>query len=217
MRRITALSTLVAVATMFAPHASARMAPGPGAGADLSNLAFASDNVRIGKHLYLYFGGGYDGINSAGKSYSRGFAGRGRCFTFKRKQIKLTICMATAKSRKIADEDFVFDPALQSASLSLSGPKGKTELDWTGKGRPEPGASPAADPSYGAFAWADLYRNARARGKILGRKIPLKGFSAWSFLDEGAMAYASSHGSSTTVWTSPGGLVHIRTVRRVRL
>ena len=220
MRRTLAAAAAAAAALISmlpgAAPAGARVLSAPGVYGGVGHAALAIDNLRIGKQLYMYAAGGFGGLTAEGKTYQRGFATRGKCFEFKKKHFKVTICMASGHSQKIGQDDFTFDPALQAAQLSMKGSEGRTNVEWTGRGKPSPEPGIAADPEFGALVDASVYRGARAHGTILGRRLAFKGFDAWSFLEEGADVFVINH-ARVQLWHSADGLVHVRAVKRVRI
>jgi hypothetical protein len=218
MRRLSVLISLLTMA-LLAPAlpATAHLPAGPGAYASAGTAAIASDNVRVGGRLYMYIAGGMQSTSSSsGEARTDGFAARGRCYELEKKNFKLTVCMASFRTRPIGSGAYTFDPALGSATLSMKDRRGDTKLTWAGRGVPSPDAGPAADPTFGAFAWAHVYRDARAKGTILGRHLELKGFDSWSFLDEGADAMVVTNGRDR-LWRGSSGLYHLRTVSRTPL
>lgn len=217
MRRLPAVATLLGM-VLLVPGIPARanVTETPSAYGEVSRFALASDNLRIGGKLYMYVAGGYEGVSADGEQYSKGFATRGRCYEFKKKHFKITVCMASSRAKNVPEGAFGVDPALRDAHLSIKGADGATKLRWTGRGVPSPDAWPAADPEFGAFAYAHVYRAARPRGTILGRRLDFRGFDAWSFLDEGADALVINHARATLRRTSDG-IWHLRTVKRVRI
>lgn len=216
MRRLPVLLTTLAlafsgVATQAPAHAAAA-----GAGAALFQGALVTTQARVGGRLFMYLAGGTKGVADNGTQFAFGFAARGPCISIKRKQFKMTMCTASFRPHEIADEDFTFDPALDSAHLRLHEGKDRASVAWTGRGDRQPDAGPEADPGYGAYAYADVYRDAKAKGVVLGRRIETGHFGDWSFLDEGADAEVSTHGP-LKFWRTADGRYHVRLVRRTRI
>jgi hypothetical protein len=179
-----AISAIVVLGLAPLPGAGAQE---PGVYASVSQFAYATNIVHQGGHDYMYLVGADRNQVIGGKTRTTAFAKRVRCLTLERKRLKMIACAAFVFPKRIPDRAFEFDTLMDSASVRFKGKDGTTAMRWTGRGTPEPNAAPYADASYGAGAYGEVYRNARARGKILGQRYP-KSRMGFSILIEGAMA-----------------------------
>jgi hypothetical protein len=158
----------------------------PGVDARVSQFAYATAIVHKGGADYMYIAGAQRMTRVDGRTKTTGYAKKSKCVTLERKHIKLIACAAFVFPHRIPDAAFEFDPLLESASVRMKDKGGATGMSWAGRGTPEPYAQPYADASYGG-AYAEVYRIAKARGKILGERYP-RGWMGFALLNEGVMA-----------------------------
>jgi hypothetical protein len=215
VRRTFTICRLVATGAVLVgllPSSGAR-AQEPGVDASISQLAYATNIVRHGGHDYMYIVGAEHVTRPNGRTRTTAYAKRSRCVTLEKKHIKLIACAAFVFPKRIPENAFEFDPLLQSARVRIKGKDGRTDVKWSGRSTPEPNASPFADASYGAGAYAEVYRVARASGTILGERYP-RGPMGFALLIEGAMAEAYTAGD-TTITRMDNGALKIETRRRI--
>ena len=199
------LAALVVVAVgLVAPPAGAQ-ASRPGAEAIVSQFAYATNIVHKDGSDYMYLAGAERSTRSNGRTKTVAFAERSKCLTLQKKNLKLIACAAFVYPRRIPDAAFEFDPLLESASVWMKGKGGRTAMRWAGRGTPEPDAGPYADAGYGAGAYADLYRSARASGRILDERYPKGGFG-FALMDEGVGAEGYTSRNVTVTRMDNGAL-----------
>lgn len=176
----------------------------PGVHASVSQFAYATNIIHKDGDDYMYLVGAQRNTRVDGRTRTTAFAKRAKCLTMKRKRIKLIVCAAFVFPRRIPENAFDFDPLMESASVRFKRKGVATAMRWAGRGTPEPNVSPYADASYGAGAYAEMYRIARASGKILGERYP-RGRMGFSLLIEGAMAEGYTSRDVSIVPAENGG------------
>jgi hypothetical protein len=213
MRRICLLAC-VALLTGMAPAGAHVLPKEPKAGGSLTQFAYASNIVRIKGADYMILAGATRVTKPTGAVKTTAYAQRSKCATLERKRIKVIACATFVFPHKVPARTFEFDPLMESAGLRLPNGGRPTELTWKGLGTPSPDAAPGADPQYGAFAYAELYRNARADGRLLGVQYHGRHFGAFAILNEGvgADAYQSR---GLRIERLPGGALKVRAVYRL--
>lgn len=185
MRKLTAVLAC-ALLLGLVPGASVG-AQEPGVDASVNEFAYATNIVHEDGADYMYIVGAQRTAHAGGRTKTTAYAKRTKCLTLERKHIKLIACAAFVAPRRIPDAAFAFDPLMDSASVRFRRKGARTAMSWRGRGTPEPSIAPYADESYGAGAFGELWRNARARGKILGERYP-KGRFGFAVLMEGVAA-----------------------------
>jgi hypothetical protein len=199
---LRAAAAALAVALLPVPGAGAQQ---PDVDASVNQFAYATNIIHIDGHDYMYLVGAERISHAAGDTKTKAFAKRTKCLTLEKKHIKLIACAAFVFPRRIPDEDFAFDPLMDSASVRMTRDGARTAMRWTGRGTPEPGVSPYADESYGVGVYGDLFRAARARGRILDERYPPRGMG-FAVLIEGAAVEGYTGEDVTISRTRNGGL-----------
>ena len=205
---------LIAAATLLGvlPGATVR-AQEPGVHASTSQFAYATNIIHERGHDYMYLVGAHRSARVDGRTRTTGFAKRSKCLTLEKKRMKLIVCAAFVSPRRIPDKAFAFDPLMESASVRFRRKGERTAMSWRGRGVPEPLFAPFADAEYGAGAYAELWRDARARGTILGTRYPPRGLG-FAVLSEGGMAEGWA-GSGMTVTRMSDGTLKVEARFRV--
>jgi hypothetical protein len=162
----------------------------PKAFAGLTQFAYATNIVHIRGDDYMVLAGAERVTRADGTTRTTAYAQRSRCATLERKHFKVIACATFVFPHKVPAGAFDFDPLLDSARLRLSERAGQTNVRWAGRGLPSPDAWPGADPQYGAGVYADVYRDARARGRILVLAYNARRLGSFAIFDEGAFAEA---------------------------
>ncbi|MEA2487059.1 MAG: hypothetical protein QOF16_713 [Actinomycetota bacterium] len=164
--------------------------------------------------VYMYFAGASRALGAPHNS-TQAWAGRTKCVVAKSKNVKVTVCVGFGRSHRIADGAFQFDPTLQSAHVKFTDKGVHNTIDFIGHVPPQPDAFPDAG-TYGAAAFADLYADASAGGRVLNHRFSKGDQSGFSYLDEGAMGVVSIHRSkhSNIRYSLSGNRVHYRAVFR---
>lgn len=187
-------------------------APGlPGAAkptVDASALQMAwSDWVVMDSptHGKLYFAGGLrlatpDGV------YNLGVIGSGDCDVDRNKNYVVVMCRGSGEAKEVGIDEFFFDPALRSASLTMKAGGTRNSVRWRGRGRaPQVGASVAGSGSMVAVD-AGSGRTASVKARILGRRMVTRGWMDFAFLAQGASAYAfQERGARRSIEFAPDG------------
>ena len=210
--RVVSLALVAAVVSALGPAARAGLEPE--AVATVSQRAYASTVVHLHGADYMILAGAEHVTKATGATRTTAYAKKTKCATLERKRIKLIACAAFVFPRKIPARAFDFDPLLDSARLRFHKPGQPTSLRWQGRGTPSPDGFPGADPSYGAYAYAEVSREARANGRIVGLPYSGKHFASFALLDEGTDAEAyDARGMKIT--RLPGGVLKVRAVYRI--
>lgn len=150
------------------------------------------------KGTFMYLAVGLHHTNLANqRTKTLAFIDRSKCVVAKTEDIKVTVCAGSARGRKVSSERFGFDPLMSEATLRFQGNKVK----WRAEDLPEPWAFPAADPSWGAIAFASVDRWATASGTVLGRRFKETRWSDWGSLSQGAFAGVILNGGpNARIW-----------------
>ncbi len=178
---------LGALATALALMLGGGAAADPGAYAGAEQWADGSWIVGKGPRPAFCFAIGIrtlaeDGLNTIGA------VGKGSCEIEKGKNWTMISCMGRGRAKEIPMEDFQMDPLLESASLQVRLSGYRHKIGWVGRGR-APMASGGVQASEGyATAAADVFRLARAAGRVFGRKLSSGGRDLFAFLMAGAGA-----------------------------
>lgn len=162
----------------------------PRVDASVNQFAYATNIVHKDGADYMYVVGAERTARAAGRTRTTAYAKRTKCLTLERKHLKLIACAAFVNPRRIPEDAFAFDPLMDSVSVRFARKGVRTAVSWRGRGVPEPSIAPYADASYGAGAYGELWRNARARGHILGERYPRGGFG-FAVLSQGAAVEGS--------------------------
>jgi hypothetical protein len=175
----------------------------PGADAAVSQFAYATTIVQKGGDDYMYLVGAERFSQVGGRTRTTAFAKRTKCLTLEKKHMKLIVCAAFVFPKRIPENAFEFDLLMDSARVRIKDKGRPTAMKWTGRGTPEPYAAPYANVAYGG-AYAEMYRMARANGKILGERYP-KGPMGFALLIQGAMAEGYTSDEMTITPLDGGG------------
>lgn len=199
MKRLSATTVVLCMLLAVAP-ASAQEPELPvfayGGGAQ---EAWADWTEIHGDHGVWYLAYGVRHLGPEGL-ITLGMVAKGRCHVQRGKHFMSISCMARGRVVQLAEEDFVFDPLLDTASLRLETDGFTHRVGWTGSGdRAEPNSwtgTYASSWGADAGAGAGLFRAARPSGRVYGETIRSRGFMDMSYLGEsaGAGAFASTYG-----------------------
>ena len=109
------LAMLVMVGALMAPA----MAVGaPGGTGQVQQFAFANWSVKEDGMRVIYFASGMNGI--PGEWPSIGFIGRAECKKVEHRGRTHTICRGRSRPTQLNPGDFLVDPALANASLTVT-------------------------------------------------------------------------------------------------
>jgi hypothetical protein len=215
MRRALAAATAVC-ALLGAGAAQAGPASKPAVIVSATAYQSAEGSWLVHDHgdTYMYFAGASRELGALHNS-TAAWADRSKCVVAKGKNIKVTLCVGSSRLHRIPDGAFQFDPTLQSAHVKFTQQGVHNSIDFVGHVPPQPDAFPDAG-TYGAFAFADLYADASAGGRVLNHHFSKRDHSGFSYLDEGAMGIVFIHKSkhSTIRYRPSGNRIHYRAVFR---
>jgi len=201
MRRTAVILFALIVGTAALPATAE-----PGVYAEAGQLAEADWIVLDSRtHGTFYFAAAMRAVSPAG-AHTFGVIGSGECNVSRGKNWTTIVCEGSGRAKELGLDQFEFDPALRSASLTMRAGGVKNTVSWTGRG-------PA--PSFGASVYgggtmvgadAGIGRMAKVDARILGRRMPRGGWMNFAFLVEGAGAFAYEEGrSSRSVELAPDG------------
>jgi hypothetical protein len=170
-RLASVLGAFIILATAVVP-AGATMIDGlPSANAGARQIAFATWLVHEDGQPVIYFGVGMNLYPSA-PSTSIGFVGRAPCHEVERRGHKSMRCSGRARGHELLPGEFVFDPLLESATMTLEAGGTVHSVNWEGKGTAaEPYWHQHAGPGFNAMAMVMASRRARAVGTVFGRDL----------------------------------------------
>ena len=210
MRR-TLVSAAVAAVIMAL---SATPAWAPSAGAVVDQLAYASWIQMHGKTGDFY---GVIGLRFLEATGPEGFvaAFKGKCRKSRHEDITIISCTGHGLGKRATLENFQMDPLLSSARVVVKTNGQKHVADWKGKGAAPAIYGGAGVNPGGAGAGVAAYRNAKATGRVFGRKLTSKSWLDFAVLDEVAAAGVGSRLSTYGIDPSTNGdrLEISRTIR----
>jgi hypothetical protein len=144
----------------------------PPAAAVAGQEAFAVWVRPEGKKLVAYFAVAerYVDPTGGGLVTAAGVA-KGTCQRSGGRGFRMTLCSARGRVKEIPFEDFVVDPALGSATMTVTMAGRTHTVEWTAADRaPSAGAGVEAGPG-GVGAGAGMGRYTRAEGKVFGARL----------------------------------------------
>jgi hypothetical protein len=142
----------------------------PGGGASAGQVAFASWMVTDGGQKWLYFGAGQN--MAPNTQPSMGFIGRIPCKEVVMRGRTLTRCRGGSRSHALTPGDFVMDPSLNSASLTVESNGESHSISWTGRGpQPEPYFHQHAGLDIGVLVMVMLQRRSDTSATIFGNDL----------------------------------------------
>ncbi|MBW3593998.1 MAG: hypothetical protein KY391_00345 [Actinobacteria bacterium] len=183
-----------AVVALFAVVLGATALPAgadPGVYTEAGQMAMADWVVMHSPtHGTLYFAGGMRSASSDRPPGTLGMVGSGDCRVKRGNGWTIVMCEGSGRAKYLGIDEFEFDPAMRSASLSMKARGVKNVVKWRGRGRvPGTGASVYADDS---MVGVDVGsgRMASVKARVLGEEMPRRGWMNFAFLVEGAGAFA---------------------------
>ena len=179
----------------------------PGAFADVAQMAQADWVVMHGRDdATMYFVAGARSVSESGLR-TLGVVGSGKCDVERGRHWTMISCHGGGRVRELELDQFDFDPALRSASLTMKVDGEKNTATWRGVGRiPWNGGSVSGGDG---FAAVDVMtaRMARVKAHLLGRNMPRSSRRSLSFafLTQGATAYVYGDYGSRSFVIEPDG------------
>jgi hypothetical protein len=133
-------------------------------------MAFASWMVREHGQTWLYYAAGTTMVPSTKPTI--GFVGRAPCREIVRHGRTGLRCSGGSRGRSLAAGDFVMDPALNAATLTMEAKNKTHSVTWEGRGdMSEPYVHQHAGLDIGVLAMTMLARRANTTGTIFGHKL----------------------------------------------
>ncbi len=188
MRR---LALLVAAGFLFMFGASAFAGSLPSANVGLDQFAFANWSTTENGTKVIYFAAGFNRIPA--ENMSVGFIGRAECREIDHHGHTRLICRGRARPTQLEVGDFVVDPSLSGAQLTVESDGMTHSVTWTGRGpQPEPFWHQHAGVDVGFLVMASMSRRADATATIYDHQLEP---GRPGFIAEGAFAEAYIYGN----------------------
>ena len=164
------LALLLMVGALMAP-AIATGAPG-GTG-QVQQFAFANWSVREDGVRVIYFAAGMNGV--PGEWPSIGFIGRAECKKIERHGRTHTICRGRSRPAQLNPGDFVVDPTLSTASLTVTKDEVTHQVSWAGgDSTAEPFWHQHAGTDVGVLFQFGMQRRVPATANLYENELPEK-------------------------------------------
>lgn len=173
MKRLASVvGAVIILATAIVPAGATSSDRLPSASAGAAQIAFANWLVHEDGGLVMYFGAGMNMVPSA-LDYSIGFIGRAPCRRVERHGHEGLRCVGSARGHTLPPGEFVVDPALNTATLTMESRGEVHSIDWAGKGNlAEPYWHQHSGPGVTAMAMVMAWRTAKSTGTVFGRSMP---------------------------------------------
>ena len=183
MRR---LSVVVAAGFLFIFGASAFAGNPPSANGGLDQFAFANWTTTEDGTKVIYFAAGFNRVPA--DKMSVGFVGRAECREIDHHGHTRVICRGRARPTELAPGDFLVDPSMAGAQLTVENEGMTHSVSWTGRGQqPEPFWHQHAGADVGFLVMASMARRADATATIFDRQLEP---GRPGFISEGVFAEA---------------------------
>lgn len=172
MKRLASvLGALIILAAAIVPAGATAGDGLPSADAGSQQIAFANWLVHEDGELFLYFAAGTNTIPNE-MDYSFGMIGRAPCRHVERNGRKMLRCSGSARRHALLPGEFVVDPALNSATLTMEARDEVHSISWEGKGAlAEPYWHQHSGPGVNAMAMIMAWRRSKASGSVFGRSL----------------------------------------------
>lgn len=189
MRR---LAGLVAAGSLFVFGASAFAGSLPSANVGLDQFAFASWTTTEHGTKVIYFAAGFN--RAPATKMSVGFIGRAECKEVDHRGHTRLICRGRARPTPLEPGDFLVDPTMSGASMTVERDGMTHTVSWTGRGdQPQPFWHQHAGTDVGVLVMASLMRRADAVATIYEQQLEP---GRPGFISEGAFAEAYIYGTT---------------------
>jgi hypothetical protein len=183
MRR---LALLVAAGSFLVSSVTAGAGGLPSATVGLDQFAFASWTTTEHGIKVIYFAAGFN--RAPADRMSVGFVGRAECTERDHHGHTRLICRGRARPTQLEAGDFLVDPALSGAQLTVERDGMTHSVTWTGRGQqPEPFWHQHAGTDVGVLVMASMSRRADPSAFIYERQLEP---GRPGFIFEGAFAEA---------------------------
>lgn len=208
MRR---LALLVAALSLFVFGASAFAGALPSATAGLDQFAFASWTTTEDGMKVIYFAAGFNRADA--DKMSMGFVGRAECREIDHRGHTRLVCRGSARPTPLETGDFMVDPALNGAQMTLDRDGMTHSVSWTGRGNPaEPYFHQHAGLDVGVLVMASMFRRADTTATIYENELEP---GRPGFISEGAFAEAYIYSNGVLDFGDVelrDGVLHYRTI-----
>lgn len=183
MRR---LSVVVAAGFLFIFGASAFAGSLPSANGGLDQFAFANWTTTENGTKVIYFAAGFN--RAPAEKVSMGFVGRAECRKIDHHGHTRMICRGRARPTQLEPGDFLVDPSLSGAQMTVERDGMTHSVTWTGRGpQPEPFWHQHAGADVGFLVMASMFRRADTAATIYDRQLEP---GRPGFISEGAFVEA---------------------------
>lgn len=160
---------------------------------DVSQFAMAQWKVTENGERTIYFAAGFTRASATEPPFT-GYVGRAECKRVVRGHHSHFVCRGRARPVDLAPGDFVVDPALQTARLTVTSEGATHDFAWEATpDAPQPYFHQHAGTDVGAQVMTAMARRASATGTAFG--VQLEG-SRHGLLSQGAMVDAYLRGRS---------------------
>lgn len=210
MRR---LALVVAAGSLLVFGTSAFAGSVPSAHAGLDQFAFAGWTTTEDGIKVIYFAAGFN--RAPADKMSVGFIGRAECRKVDHHGHTRMICRGRARPTELAPGDFVVDPSLNGAEMTVERDGITHSVSWTGRGTaPEPFWHQHAGSDVGVLVMTSLSRRADASASIYETQLEP---GRPGFISEGVFAEAYLYTNDVLDFGDVeirDGVLHYRTVLR---
>ena len=201
MKRLaTALLALLLGATALPATAAPGVAAGSEQYADTSWIIMQSPTTADFYFAFAWRSAGEGGLQTIGA------VGKGKCEVQRTKHMHSIMCHGSGVGKRLGLDQFSFDPALRSASMTVNTKGHKHTVRWKGRGDAPSVSSGVVGGDDYAGAGAGVSRDARAKARLFGRNMstPDRTFT-FSFLGQGAGAFVFTDYEERTITVAPDG------------
>lgn len=191
-------------------------ATGQGVGTDVDQLAIA-DWIEIhGDTGTIHFALGWRMVTEGGVR-NLAAVGKGKCHVQRGRNWTSIGCSADGRGKEIPLEDFEVDPLLDSARMRVKVLGYSNRVSWQGRGD----APIVGQDAYAGDGWveagADMFRDAKTKARVLGRKFTSSSWLDFGMLLQGAAVYAEvDDGEGIDVSIDDDGNISFRHTIRIR-
>jgi hypothetical protein len=188
MRRILGIAIPLAVVLAGMPAASGEPSAGGYAEGRLEATADWIQPRDGGLYMAVFAARSADNFAAVGT-----WAGvaKGRCRMFGGRRARVLACQATGRAVEIPTDDFEMDPLLNSASVRVKMLGHRHSATWTGRGDITPAGGAAVQGGNQAVvgAGAGIFRDAKARAKLFGKKVGGRGWLSFAEMGQYATGF----------------------------
>lgn len=171
-RLVSVMGAVIILVTAILPAGATSSDRLPSANAGVAQIAFANWLVHEDGRPVMYFGTGMNMVPSA-PAYSIGMIGRAPCRHVERHGHEGLRCVGSARGHTLLPGEFVVDPALNTATLTMESRGDVHSINWAGKGDlAEPFWHQHSGTGFSTMVMVMVWRTAKATGTLFGRSMP---------------------------------------------